>query len=466
MPQIISTDTKPTGTESSNVHVVELKKVGGRRIAPLISEESPSSVKSLYASSSDHNLDATRMPSPPSPTTPVRPTCTRKSNAALATTTTTPTTTDRIQRIMGDPEEWSKFREQMKKGGHVTNAAAALDEIMKRAREEEEEAKKKKAELEAEQGSKNTACEDGGQGGANADREEASHHSNLVNKGLRWINQTLTATNISREAEAEASTCMNGQLSYHPSLDRSINRSHSMSNDRAIFLEGTLSGETIGIERQPGRRSRRGGRRRDPLNQELNGSASSGRQLPHRRNSADAVMSLEGYLTTNISAHACDDPMSLKTDKGQHLADTDALFDRQQVFDEDMDAGANISGHLNIPKDDDEGKSNLISETAKAVRRGSGSLVEYLSGITNIGQDSSDNSRPTRTSGCGDGLLEGWGGGRERRETPGTNNVRSDRIKQRGVRRVRSRSFDMLEAMQKGLGHEIDADDFMDGGGH
>ena len=175
-------------------------------------------------------------------------------------------------------------------------------------------------------------------------------------------------------------------------------------------------------------------------------------------------MSLGGYLTTNISAHACEDPMSLKTAKGQHLADTNALFDRQQVFDEDMDAGANISGHLNIPKDDDEGKSNLISETAKAVRRGSGSLVEYLSGITAIGQDCSDNNR-LATRGSGDDLLEGWGGGRERRETPGANS-RSDRIKQRGGQRVRSRSFDMLEAMQKGLGHEIDADDVMDGGGH
>ena len=464
MPQLINSETRPTSTEPSNVGS---KKVSGRRIVPLISEESPSSVKSLYAaSSSDQNMDATRI-SPPSPTSPVRPTGTpSKSTAAPATVTTT----DRIQRIMNDPEEWSKFQEQMKSGGHVTNAA--LDQLLKRAREEEEEAKKK-AEQETEKGSETASCEDGGAAGVNADREEAGHHSNLVNKGLRWINQTLTAANISQEAEAS----MNSQLSYRPSSDRSINRSHSVSGDRAIFLEGTLSGGTAGIERsestgaggggQPARRSRRGGRRRDPFNQELDGSVgsvSSSRQLPHRRNSADAVMSLGGYLTTNISAHACEDPMSLKTAKGQHLADTNALFDRQQVFDEDMDTGANISGHLNIPKDDDEGKSNLISETAKAVRRGSGSLVEYLSGITAIGQDCSDNKR-LATSGSGDGLLEGWSGGRERRETPGAN-ARSDRINQRGGRRVRSRSFDMLEAMQKGLGHEIDADDFMDGGGH
>ena len=463
MSQLINTETtRPTSTDSSDVGL-EVRKVGGRRIASLVSEESPSSVKSLYGiSSSDHNMDATRMPSPPSPTSPVRPT--GKSTAASATVTTT----DRIQRIMNDPEEWSRFQEQMKKGGHVTNAAAALDQLMKRAREEEEEAKKK-AEQEAEHGSKTATCEGGGQAGANADGEEAGHHSNLVDKGLRWINQTLTATNISQEAEAS----VNSQLSCRPSSDRSMNRSHSMSNDRAIFHEGTLSGGTTGIERpestgaggggQPARRSRRGGRRRNPLNQELDGSvgsASTSRQLPHRRNSADAVMSLGGHLTTNISAHAYEDPMSLKTTKGQHLADTNALFDRQQVFDKDMDTGANISGHLNISKDNDEGSSNLISETAKAVRRGSGSLVEYLSGITAVGQDSSDSSRPS--SGSGGGLLEGWGGGRERREASGAN-ARSDR---RGGRRVRSRSFDMLEAMQKGLGHEIDADDFMDGGGH
>ena len=287
MPQLINTETRPTSTEPSNV---ESKKVSGRIIVPLISEESPSSVKSLYAaSSSDQNMDATRMPSPPSPMSPVRPTGTTSKSAAASATVTT---TDRIQRIMNDPEEWSKFQEQMKKGGHVTNAAAALDQLLKRAREEEEEAKKK-AEQETEKGSETASCEDGWAAGVNADREEAGHHSNLVNKGLRWINQTLTATNISQEAEAS----MNSQLSYRPSSDRSINRSHSVSSDRAIFLEGTLSGGTAGIERpestgaggggQPARRSRRGGRRRDPLNQELNGSVgsvSSGRQLPHRRN--------------------------------------------------------------------------------------------------------------------------------------------------------------------------------------
>ena len=249
-----------------------------------------------------------------------------------------------------------------------------------------------------------------------------------------------------------------------------------MSNDRPIFLEGTLGDRTASSSEspestraggigQPARRSRRGGRRRGPLNHEPDGSGSGvSRQLPHRRNSADAVLSLGGYLTTNISAHADEDPMSLKSTKGQDLPDTNsytnALFDRHRVLDEDMDVGASISGDLNIPKGGDKGKSNLISETAKAVRRGSGSLVEYLSGIATIGQDSSDDGRPAH--GSGDGLLEGWSGGREMANA----SARSDMIKQRGGRRVRSRSFDMLEAMQKGLGHEIDADDFIDGGGH
>mmetsp|Transcript_26585 Transcript_26585/g.76788 ORF Transcript_26585/g.76788 Transcript_26585/m.76788 type:complete len:438 (-) Transcript_26585:64-1377(-) len=431
-----TTNTTPTPTTSTGpTDMKKPRKASGRRIAPLVSEESPSSVKSLYAD----------VPSPAPPTA---------SGTSSTATPSTTSTTDRIQRIMNDPDEWNKFREEMKKGGRVTNAAAALDQLMKRAREEEKEAKRKSKE-EARKETENRQT-DGPHANMNAGRDESGQQSNLdlVNKGLRWINQTLTA---------EAS--MNSQLSYQPSSDRSINRSRSLSNG-AIFLEGTLGGGSdegaasvtgAGGGGPVARRSRRGGRRRQPPNQEPDGSGAgvNPRQLPHRRNSADAVMNLGGYLTTNISAHADEDPMCLKTTKSRELADTKSLFERQAVFDEDLDAGANVSGHLNIPKDDDEGKSNLITETAKAVRRGSGSLVEYLSGIATIGD-----SRPATCN--SDGLLEGWGGGRE---TTGAS-TRNDRIKQRGGRRGRSRSFDMLEAVQKGLGHEIDADDFVEGGGH
>ena len=191
---------------------------------------------------SSRSATGTRVASPPSSTSPGRP---KSSINATAATTTT----DRIQRIMNDPEEWKRFRDEMKKGGHCTNAAAALDQLMKRAREEEEKAKKK-AEQEAEQGP-GTVCEDKGQAGVNANDkcgEEAGHHSNLVNKGLRWINQTLTATaNISQEAEVS----MNSQLSYYPSSDRSINRSQSMSNDRPIFLEGILGDRTTSSSESP-----------------------------------------------------------------------------------------------------------------------------------------------------------------------------------------------------------------------
>ena len=116
---------------------------------------------------------------------------------------------------MDDPAEWAKFRADMVAGGHVTNAATAM-ELMKRAAkaqdESDEEANEQKT---SRSGDDDQDVLEAEEVLGDDDEEEVSHEQqNIVNKGLRWINQTLSAT--SRMQEASASQLYAPQLKLSP----------------------------------------------------------------------------------------------------------------------------------------------------------------------------------------------------------------------------------------------------------
>mmetsp|Transcript_28627 Transcript_28627/g.62350 ORF Transcript_28627/g.62350 Transcript_28627/m.62350 type:complete len:386 (+) Transcript_28627:276-1433(+) len=329
---------------------------------------------------------------------------------------------DRIKRIMDDPAEWTKFRADMAAGGHVTNAATAM-ELMKHAAKSQEGSDGKVY------GQKTSRLGDDDRdiveseavlGDDDDEEEEGSHEEqNIVNKGLRWINQTLSATSMMQEASA--SQLHVSQLKQSPhrrsvpprfSFDGTGTRNGNSNSPIDTLAEEPRHGDMAGagdsaaVDRSIGGNSKRSVARSNSLD-----AVSQYR----RRSSASANAK---YNNGIVADRKCDDD------------DDENMVVGQSSFHLDLRRGLGLE-HL--------------GDAAKAVRRGSGSLVGYLSGIT----------ADTGIDATGRAALPSSSLASRQRQ------ARRHSVSARPVRRGSS----LIMTAVRGLEHEIDAADYLEGGG-
>ena len=389
-----------------------------------------------------------------------------KSREQSKQTSTKGTAQDRMKRIMADPAEWSKFRSEMAAGGGVTNASATM-ELLKRVRAQQE---------------REAAGADANKNQDSEEEEEGGHDpEGIVNKGLRWINQTLTMSATSMSLEAEASTSQLHASQANLKFKRKsmplgsdfddVSDAAATGGNSASLLGTMLSSQSRRRTLHHGGTPSTAGHR--PASGRI-GSGNSKRSLTRRSSSLGGGSNLR---VTNRRASTGAQPLCLPgmtRDRDEQLRSAQLAKDaaalqaaRADNFNRHDDghdgpeepmavrrASGNLSGHLldllaneECHKEQGVGKGNVLGDAANATRRKSESLIEYL-------------TRRTSDAGMGDMVGSAMSSASSIASRQGQTRRRSTTC------RPGRRRSSLFASAVKALDHEIDAADYEEGGGY